>query len=95
VYAMLGGIFGTISILSMVVIGYDRYNVICKGFNGVKITAGKVIFVTYMKVFDYKVKRNSVGFRIDSVPVVVQYCSVCSTILWLGWVCNRRNIDNL
>jgi len=51
VYAMLGGIFGTISILSMVVIGYDRYNVICKGFNGVKITAGKVIFGNYMKVF--------------------------------------------
>ncbi|XP_023334325.1 compound eye opsin BCRH2 isoform X3 [Eurytemora carolleeae] len=41
VYALTGGIFGTISILSMVVIGYDRYNVICKGFNGVKITAGK------------------------------------------------------
>ena len=28
----------------MVVIGYDRYNVICKGFNGVKITPGKVKF---------------------------------------------------
>ena len=51
---MLGGIFGTISILSMVVIGYDRYNVICKGFNGVKITAGKVIFVNCMKLFDFK-----------------------------------------
>ena len=43
-YALLGGVFGTIYILSMVVIGYDRYNVICKGFNGVKITPGKVKF---------------------------------------------------
>ena len=41
IYACLGGIFGTISVLSMVVIGYDRYNVIVKGFNGVKITACK------------------------------------------------------
>ena len=30
VYALTGGIFGTISILSMVVIGYDRLDVICK-----------------------------------------------------------------
>jgi hypothetical protein len=29
--------------MTMVVIGYDRYNVIVKGFSGVKITAGKVI----------------------------------------------------
>jgi hypothetical protein len=28
--------------MTMVVIGYDRYNVIVKGFSGVKITAGKV-----------------------------------------------------
>ena len=46
VYALTGGVFGTISILSMVVIGYDRYNVICKGFSGVKITPTKVgIFI--------------------------------------------------
>jgi hypothetical protein len=41
-YAMLGGIFGTLSLMTMIVIGYDRYNVIVKGFTGVKITPGKV-----------------------------------------------------
>ena len=29
----------------MVVIGYDRYNVICKGFNGTKITPVIAFFV--------------------------------------------------
>ena len=38
VYACLGGIFGTGSLLTMVVIGYDRYNVICKGYTRTKIT---------------------------------------------------------
>ena len=37
-YGCLGGIFGTVSIMTMVVIGYDRYNVIVKGFKGTKIT---------------------------------------------------------
>ena len=32
---------GTVSIGSMLVIGYDRYNVIVKGFKGTKITFGK------------------------------------------------------
>ena len=45
VYACLGGIFGTVSIVTMVVIGYDRYNVIVRGFKGVKITLGKAIVV--------------------------------------------------
>ena len=38
VYGCLGGIFGTVSIVTMVVIGYDRFNVIVCGFKGVKIT---------------------------------------------------------
>ncbi len=29
--------------MTMVIIGYDRYNVIVKGFNGVKINAPKAI----------------------------------------------------
>ena len=37
VYACIGGIFGTVSIVTMVVIGYDRYNVIVCGFKGVKL----------------------------------------------------------
>ena len=41
-YAAMGGIFGTASLLTMIVIGYDRYNVIVKGFTGTKITPGKV-----------------------------------------------------
>ena len=36
-------IAGTNSLLSMVVIGYDRYNVIVKGFNGTKITQGMAL----------------------------------------------------
>lgn len=43
VYACVGGIFGTVSIGSMLVIGYDRWNVIVKGFNGTKITHGKAV----------------------------------------------------
>jgi len=43
IYGQIGGIFGTVSICSMLVIGYDRYNVIVKGFNGTKITTGKAV----------------------------------------------------
>jgi len=51
-YAMVGAICGTTSILTMVVIGYDRYNVIVKGFNGVKITSGKA-FVLLCMIWGY------------------------------------------
>ena len=34
--------FGVSAIVTMVVIGFDRYNVIVKGFAGAKINAGKV-----------------------------------------------------
>lgn len=36
---------GTVSIMSMVVIGYDRYNVIVKGFSGTKITPFKAFVI--------------------------------------------------
>ncbi len=39
------------SIMTMVVIGYDRYNVIVKGFNGVKITpciAAGILILIYI-----------------------------------------------
>ena len=45
VYACIGGIFGTVSIVTMVVIGYDRYNVIVKGFKGTKITTCKALII--------------------------------------------------
>ena len=41
----IGGIFGVASIMTMVVIGYDRYNVIVKGFKGTKITFGKAALI--------------------------------------------------
>ena len=44
-YGFIGAVCGCVSILSMVVIGYDRYNVIVKGFNGVKITSGKAMAI--------------------------------------------------
>jgi hypothetical protein len=36
---------GTVSIYTMVVIGYDRYNVIVKGFSGTKIGMGKALLI--------------------------------------------------
>ncbi len=41
-YGFLGAVFGTLSIMTMIAIGYDRYNVIVKGFTGTKITFKKV-----------------------------------------------------
>lgn len=43
---------GTVSIMTMVVIGYDRYNVIVKGFSGTKITAFKA-FVINLFIWAY------------------------------------------
>jgi len=43
-YAFTGALFGVISIITMVIIGYDRYNVIVKGFAGKKITPGMAFF---------------------------------------------------
>jgi len=54
IYAALGAVFGTVSIMSMVVIGYDRYNVIVKGFSGVKITPGKA-FLILLVLWTYSV----------------------------------------
>merc|ERR1719439_364501 len=39
-YGFIGAVCGVCSILTMVVIGYDRYNVIVKGFSGKKISPG-------------------------------------------------------
>ena len=36
---------GTVSIYTMVVIGYDRYNVIVKGFSGIKINMAKAVVI--------------------------------------------------
>jgi len=39
---------GTASIMTMVVIGFDRYNVIVKGFSGAKITGGKAAAILFV-----------------------------------------------
>lgn len=52
IYALAGAICGTTSILTMVVIGYDRYNVIVKGFSGTKITPG-MAFIILILVWGY------------------------------------------
>ena len=44
-YGFIGACAGCASILTMVVIGYDRYNVIVKGMNGVRISAGKAVVI--------------------------------------------------
>ncbi len=43
---------GCVAILNMVVIGYDRYNVIVKGFSGTKITPGKAACIL-MAIWGY------------------------------------------
>jgi len=49
-----GAVNGTCSILTMVVIGYDRYNVIVKGFSGTKITPG-IAFIMLVVLWGYSV----------------------------------------
>lgn len=44
-YGFAGAVCGVASILSMVAIGYDRYNVIVKGISGTRITAGKALAI--------------------------------------------------
>ncbi|CAB4055675.1 OPN4 [Lepeophtheirus salmonis] len=44
-YGCVGAICGVVSILTMVVIGYDRYNVIVKGLNGFRISVGKALAI--------------------------------------------------
>jgi r-opsin len=51
IYGCLGAVFGTCSIMTMVVIGYDRYNVIVKGFSGPKIGPGMVSTKITIKKF--------------------------------------------
>lgn len=44
-YACLGGIFGTTSILTMVAIGWERYNIIVKGMASQPITLMKALII--------------------------------------------------
>jgi len=40
-YAALGAVTGVCSIWTLAMISFDRYNIICNGFNGPKLTKGK------------------------------------------------------
>jgi len=60
-YACIGAICGTASLLTMVVIGYDRYNVIVKGFGGVKITPGKA-FIMLSAIWSYSIVVSAMPF---------------------------------
>merc|ERR1712241_1337994 len=53
-YGATGAITGVCSILTMVAIGYDRYNVIVKGFSGTKISPGKA-FLILLLIWAYAV----------------------------------------
>ncbi len=39
-YGFMGGVFGTSSLIIIILIGYDRYTVIVKGLHGNKLTHG-------------------------------------------------------
>nr|AMH38606.1 opsin Rh1 [Platyeriocheir formosa] len=45
IYAALGAITGVCSIWTLCMISFDRYNIICNGFNGPKLTQGKATFM--------------------------------------------------
>merc|ERR1711973_1005806 len=60
-YAFVGAVCGTVSILTMVVIGYDRYNVIVKGFSGTKITGGKA-FILLSLIWGYSIVVSMMPF---------------------------------
>ena len=53
-YGATGAITGVCSILTMVAIGYDRYNVIVKGFTGKKISSG-LAFLIIILVWTYSI----------------------------------------
>ena len=101
VYACIGGIFGVASIMTMVVIGYDRYNVIVKGFKGTKITFGKgaiiIIFVwIYAALGCCPPFLGWGGYALGNTfklvhtyfnPMVPIKCTVCTLQL-----CNAENV---
>lgn len=55
IYAVCGSMFGCVSIWSMCMIAFDRYNVIVKGINGtpmtIKLAIMKILFIWLMATF--------------------------------------------
>ncbi|XP_034484661.1 opsin Rh2 [Drosophila innubila] len=55
IYAVCGSMFGCVSIWSMCMIAFDRYNVIVKGINGtpmtIKLSIMKILFIWLMATF--------------------------------------------
>ncbi|CAL4069492.1 unnamed protein product [Meganyctiphanes norvegica] len=48
IYAALGAVTGVCSIWTLAMISADRYNVICNGFNGPKLTKGKATMMSLL-----------------------------------------------
>jgi len=46
-YAALGAVTGVTGIYTLVCISFDRYNIICNGFNGPKLTKGKATMMAF------------------------------------------------
>ena len=53
--------FGVLSILTMVVIGYDRYNVIVKGLAGKKISSGMALVILVI-IWTYSILVTTAPF---------------------------------
>merc|ERR1711860_198961 len=104
-YGFMGAVCGVASILSMVVIGYDRYNVIVKGFNGAKITEGKLFTCSYDYLKDDWNHKSYVLFgfffcyMIPMVTVFFFYSSIVKAV-WahehaLREQAKKMNVDSL
>jgi len=46
-YACFGAVSGVCSIWTLCMISFDRYNLICNGFNGPKLTQGRAMFMCF------------------------------------------------
>ncbi|XP_040581196.1 compound eye opsin BCRH2 [Lepeophtheirus salmonis] len=78
-YGFLGAVFGVESILTMVIIGYDRYNVIVKGMNGTRITPMRA-FILLLFIWFYAIGVSALalfnvwgGFMAEGLLLTCSY----------------------
>jgi hypothetical protein len=67
---------GTVSIYTMVVIGYDRYNVIVKGFSGVKINMAKAVGIVVSVATSTKICHATFHSHIYYCIPCIYYLSI-------------------
>ena len=60
-FGALGGVFGVASIMTMVVIGWDRYNLIVKGLTGTEVTPVKA-FLAIIGIWTYAILSSCPPF---------------------------------